>query len=374
MILKLRRKDLSDAVGIASKFSSPRSPVAHMQNVRLEVKKGTMTAQASNAHGSCWFPVPCDGEDTELIVSCATLHKTAGLLSGEEVSLKVLKNKVKLQGDGPAVEIPLFTQWSEPHIGDLQEGFSVEISDLDRCLAVAESVKSDTEMKYANGIRIVTDGSGTLHLSSSTSKNASFSWCPCVSDGPVDIVSSRGAISAVRSIMKFMPDLTVIKSNGRVVFRCSNGPTAIINQESGGAPPVTLSVLKKTWENPHEWRVDREKLLEFLRHTLAIASPEASGIWMEPREDGLDCRYTGLSDGTNSVDLSVDATCEFHVPGEACEGMPAYLSSRVLAPAVMAVGNDGFMLKSADKRAILVECDSAVVAVAQMHPPSKVRA
>jgi hypothetical protein len=345
-----------------------------MQNVRLAVRGGELTAQASNVHGSCWFPVPCEGGDIDLIVNCATLHKTAGLLSGDDVTIKTLKNKVKLQGDGPAVEIPTFTQWSEPHVGDLEEGFSVDVGDFERCLAVPESVKSSTEMKFANGIRIATGDDQVLHFSSTTSTNAAFSWCPCAADCPVDLVASRGAIQAVRHLLKFMPDLTVVKASGKIFLRCSNGPTALIHQETGGAPPVKLSVVRATWANPHIWRVDREKLLEFLRHTLAIASPEASGIWLTPKPNGLECRYTGVSDGTNALDFSVDATCEFHVPGDACDGLPAYLSSRMLAPAVMAASNEGFVLKSADKRAVIVECDNAVVAVGQMHPPAKVKA
>jgi hypothetical protein len=89
---------------------------------------------------------------------------------------------------------------------------------------------------------------------------------------------------------------------------------------------------------------------------------------MEPRGNGIFCRYTGLSDGMHTSDFNVDATCETFVNGVECHGDGTYVSSKRLAPAVTALGDEGFVIKEAG-RALVLESSHAVIGIATLARP-----
>jgi hypothetical protein len=366
----INKTEMSKAMAIVSRFVNPRSPADYMQCVRLSPGASSMMIDAVGTHGRCSIPLAVDGGGSGFIANCATLSKTVNLVSGDDIEITVLSNKIRIRGDGPSVEIPRYEHWVSHETPAASNRFSMLGSEFVRCLSVAETVGSESEMRYANGVRVVFSNS-TVNFVSAISKCGAFAWSLGEGDSDSDIVLSRGGIGAIKKFSEGIEKLDIETSECRAVFRSECGAMASMSLEAVGAKPPMLSVIEKTWQSSHRWDIDRAGLLEFLRHTLVISSVDASGVWMVPKDDGVLCRYTGISDGTGSVDMSVDATCEYHVDGEKCEGEPVYVSCKLLAPALHAVGESDFKISSIDRRAVVVASDNSIVAVGQMAYPSK---
>jgi hypothetical protein len=158
---------------------------------------------------------------------------------------------------------------------------------------------------------------------------------------------------------------------GSHVEFCGGTACASIPNEVVGKPPSTLYEMEHFWQGASKWTINRQELTEFIRLTLTFATVEASGVWMEPKGNGVFCKYTGLSDGLHTADFNVDATCETFVNGVECHGNSAYVSSKRLAPAVVALGDEGFVIKEAG-RALILESSNSVIGISTLMKPGEI--
>lgn len=365
--MKLNRKEFSQAISAVSRFTNSRSPLTAMQCLHLEAKDSSLRIRGYGTYGSASIALPCTGR-LNSIVPAALLCKTVDLLVDDEIELAEKKNKLSVSGSISSTDVPIQAVSIEPSIGSPGQKITSVAKDVMRCIEVANVVGSNVEMKYANGVRICTSD-GKLHFSSATSKNSAFAWCNH-SSGDIDVVIARGGISALSKMLSLMDDLTIEDRGSHVAFY-SGTRAAILLKEQDGKKPNRYDKIKHMWDGAHKWRVSLSDLREFVRLAMANSTPEASGVWLKPTPSGLTCKYTGISDGTYSVDLSVEATCETHVSGGSCEGKDAYISCRQLSPAVTALEGDEFVINAVDGHALIFETPDAVIGLAQLNLPIK---
>jgi hypothetical protein len=327
-----------------------------------------MRIRGFGTYGSASVAIASSGS-LDVIVQASSFCKTVDLLPDETVELKQLKNKLKIVGASSSIEVPIQSIEITPDIGKPGTKMQAQASDVMRCLNIANVIGSNVEMHFANGVRICT-AEDKLHFSSSTSKNSAFAWCDC-GPGELDVVVARGGIPALIRLISMMEgDITIEDRDSHVAFY-SGVKSAILIKEASGKLPNRLDKIRHMWANANRWRVSRAGLSEFVRYAMAVSTPEASGVWLKPRGDGLLCKYTGVSDGTYAIDLSVEATCETFVPGEPCEGQDAYISCRQLAPAVMAMDDEQLLINAVDGHALILESHNAVIGLGQLAAPRK---
>lgn len=365
--MHVNRKDLSAAANAVCRFTNPRSPKPAMQCLQLTVKDQQMRIRGFGTYGSASVAIECSGS-LDVVVNAAWLCKTVDLLPDDQVELKELKNKLQIKGSSSKIDVPVYALDITPDTGTPGKKIQAKASDVMRCIDIANVIGNNAEMHFANGVRICTSENGKLNFSSSTSKNSAFSWCDC-ENGDIDVVVARGGIPALLKLLSMMDELTIEDRGSHVAFY-SPGKAAILIKESMGKSPTRYDKVSSFWAGANKWRVSREGLNEFIRYAMAVSTPEASGVWLKPSGQGLLCQYTGLSDGTHALDLSVEATCETHVQGEACTGKDAYISCRLLAPAVAALSDEGFLINAMDGHALILESKDAVIGLGQLTPPT----
>ncbi len=368
--MRINRKELSQATSAVSRFTNPRSPKPAMQCLQLEVDGSKMRIRGYGTYGSASMSMPCDGK-MNVVVNAASFCKTVDLLPDDEVELKVLTNKLRLKGSTSSIEVPIYAIALEPSVGKSGSKLTASAKDVMRCIDIANTVGSSVEMSYANGVRISTID-GQLHFSSFTAKNSAFSWCE-YNGSDIDVVVARGGIPALLKMLGTMTEVTIEDRDSHIGFYCGSS-AAVMLKEVAGKLPLRHATAKHYWSKAHSWRVSRGGVNEFVRYAMAVSTPEASGVWLKPTPSGLFCQYTGVSDGTHAIDLSVEATCETHVQGDACDGDDVYVSCRMLAPAIAALGDEDFVIRALDGQAIFLETPKAVIGLAQMAHPSKVEA
>lgn len=365
--MQINRKELSAAVNAVSRFTNPRSPKPAMQCLQLEAKDSKMRIRGFGTYGSASVAIPCSNK-LDVVVNAAWLCKTVDLLPDDEVELKELKNKLQIKGSSSKIDVPIYAMDISPETGTSGPKIKARASDVMRCIDIANVIGNNSEMHFANGVRICTSENHKLNFSSSTSKNSAFSWCDCEA-GDIDVVVARGGIGALIKLLQMMDELTIEDRGSHVAFY-SGDKAAILLKESMGKSPTRYDKVSSFWAGANKWRVSRDGLNEFIRYAMAVSTPEASGVWIKPINNGLLCQYTGLSDGTHALDLSVEATCETHVQGEACTGKDAYISCRLLAPALAALSDDGFLINAMDGHALILESKDAVIGLGQLNPPT----
>jgi hypothetical protein len=190
----------------------------------------------------------------------------------------------------------------------------------------------------------------------------------CTSSEEFDVVISKQAIQSLHKFCALSDEVDICVDDARACFSTQGGSIAVSLETTGSKPPALAKVSAKWVEN--SWNVHRDQMVDFLRHTAAISTNEATGVWIEPKETGLYCRYVGMADGARHVELGAEARCEFHVEGDHCPGKPVFASSRLLSNAIAAAGEDDFRLGTLDGRAVLVHGRDCLIAVGQMAPPS----
>lgn len=365
--MRINRKELNQASNAVSRFTNPRSPKPAMQCLQLEVDGEKMRIRGYGTYGSASMSISCAGK-LNVVVNAASFCKTVDLLPDDEVELKALTNKLRLKGSTSSIEVPIYAIALEPSIGKSGAKLCANAKDVAKCIEIASTVGSSVEMSYANGVRISTT-EGKLHFSSMTSKSSAFSWCD-YSGSDIDVVVARGGTAALLKMLSTMSEVTIEDRDSHVGFYCGSS-AAIMLKEVAGKLPLRYTTAKQHWARANRWNVSRGGVNEFVRYAMAVSTPEATGVWLRPTPSGLFCQYTGVSDGTHSVDLSVEATCETHVPGDACEGSDVYISCKMLAPAIAAIGDEEFVIKALDNQAIFLETQQAVIGLSQMAHPNK---
>jgi DNA polymerase III sliding clamp (beta) subunit (PCNA family) len=366
--LTVNKKQLSQAATAAARFSQPRSPLSAMQRIRVSATSGLLTLECNCVNGYCLTQVDTDGDIEAIVDAAAFCRAIDSFFNEESVDMSIVRGKMVLSGSRSTVDMPTFTEWQRISIGKrLPESIEVDSKDLQRCINVANVVGSNAEVKYANGVRLFASG-GRLELVSSTSVERAFTWCDC-SHGDFDTVASRGGTIAISKVLAMSDTVKITDMDSHIEF-CGRSACATIPKESVGTAPATSSSMEKYWKSIPGWCVNRQELSEFIRLTLTFATPEASGVWMEPRGDGVFCRYTGLADGTHTSDFNVDATCETFVAGVDCTGDSVFVSSKRLAPAVAAMESEGFVIKNAG-RAIFLESSNSVIGIGAMNKPGE---
>ena len=364
--MQINRKELSAAANAVSRFTNPRSPKASMQCLHLKSEGQSLRIRGFGTYGSASIMIPCEGS-LDVMVTATSFCKTVDLMSGEDVSLKVKSNKLQIKCGPGEMNLPVQDLTLDPSTGNAGISVSAKASEVMRCIDVASTVCSSSEVNFANGVRIRAS-EGSLHFSASTSKNSAFAWCD-YSGADIDVVIAGGCTSAVLKMLSMMENVTIMDRGTHVAFY-DDSRTAVVIKEMTGKAPNRFDLFKKALEGSHRWKVSRAGLQEFIKQVIAVSTPEASGVWLKPSQDGLLCEYTGTSDGTHAADLSVEATCKRHVPGEACTGMDAYASCKTLAPAINSLGEEEFAIHSVDQRALIFESRNAVIGLGQLVPPS----
>lgn len=321
-----------------------------------------MKLECNYVHGYASISFPCDVK-IKLSVNAANFCKTVDTISGDMVEFKVGTNKLRISGDVSSIEVPYYDTWQATSLGVDGPGLEADANEIVRCIEVANIVSDNVELEWANGIRIHTEGN-ELHFVSATGKAQGAAWSDYSGNCDMDVVVRRGAVGGLLKLLSGGGRVRIEDRKTHVGLFCQSR-AAIIPKEIDGKAPRKLSTLRPAFASADNWVVSRHGLMEFLRQTLVFATPTANRVWLRPDDCGLHCEFTGISDGSNSPDLGVDATCESRVAGEPCTGTPALVSARLLAPAVAALGDDGFVIRCVPDRAIFLESNRAVIGIAQ---------
>lgn len=365
--MRLNRKEFAEAARLATRFTSPRSPLLPMQCLKLDAFDGFLQIESNCTSGSLKTGVSDVVGDFSGIVNAAAMCKTVGLFGSEEIDITTYKNKVRVSDGDYKIDMPSVSKWSNPSPPEEPTGSIVaDGAEIARCLKSAVSIVRQNETRFVEGVRIHTDG-GKLHFVSGTSAAQSFHWCNC--DGSdIDVVVLKQAIPGICEAVADAGTVEVFAYESKVGFD-SEKAEVLAPQAGGGQIPRTYSEMKSHWSIGNFWEIERGVLEEFCRHVAVFATEEANGVWMAPNEDGLLLEYTGVSDGTFEIDFSVDAQCQRLVEGF-FEGDSVYLMNRLLLPAVQACTSETITICQ-KQNAVFVIDDSAVTGIGLMAKPSK---
>lgn len=359
-MLTIDKNELSKAVRLASRFTNPRSPAENAKLLKLVSDGNKLSILASCVYGSCSVSIPSDNA-IEATVNADTMSRTIGLLDSQDAILELDGNRLLVKGGRSSISLPCFENWTKPDVSRVVATAQVNPEEFARCLEAANSVRLNTEVMFADGIRIHTED-GQLHFSSGLSQAHSWSWCPYEGED-IDVLVTRQAVSPLIQLVRQNESLVVTARESQLQVMGDSG-FAIVPMEYTGKPPKSFKFSKPHITSGVKWSLPRQDLETFCRQAAVFVTDEASGVTLTPSEEGLVCRFSGVADGTHSLDFSVDANCHTVIPGR-YEGNPVLASNRLLLPAAMAIQEDEIDVYTTD-RSLAIIGESGAVAMGLM--------
>jgi hypothetical protein len=363
----MEKTTLAKALGMAGRFVSPRSPLDNYKRVWLRAADGGVTLSSANNNGMFEVFIPCN-EQVNACVDFATLYGLVKNVSADEVGLVSSGNTLDIYtGTGvarvPDYEMPPPDLMVSPNVGVV-----VLSDDFRRCVKGLRCLVDGNETHYSQS-QSISSKDGIIRFTSNTSRAWGCTWCPYVSDAE-EIDAMIPIISILAASDCLEGDQVSMDSYRGVVSMVSGNVSMVLPTEASGRRHRTYEQASQLWESAPRWHIDRSALREFLAQVSVFATPEATGMWMKPTPDGVLCQYTGRSDGTHAIDMSVNGYCEAMLPGT-CESESAiYVSSKWLSTVVDSAGDEGFLVRTTNS-GIFVLSEGFAMGVGLMEPPQE---
>lgn len=356
-------KDFSQAVRIASRFTNARSPSDRHKVLKLISDGNKLSVVGHCPFGSCSTSVGANNA-IEATVSADTLVRTVGLAEQEFIGLDLTGSYLRVQDGKSCVDLPVHDSFVKPEVTAATGVLTADPSDVVRCLEATNAIRLNTELKFADGVRIYTDG-GRLCFASGISQAMGWAWCDYSGD-EMDAVLLRQAVAPTIQALRTNDSLIITAREKHIQFQGEDS-LVVAQVATEGVRAFRYSDMESKLKSGHKWVLNKDELLSFCKRASVFSTGEASGVWLRPSEEGLLCEYDGISDGTYAADLSVDAHCQSLIEGSFA-GEDVYLSNRLLYPAVGSICDDSISVFT-NERALVIIGESGAAGLGLMTKP-----
>ena len=362
--MKLPTKELKNALATVGKFTSPNSPFTQFTMVSIDGSSGVLKLSSESSNGAIELSMgECD--DIQANVDHARLVGVISRLNCGDVEIDSVGNNLLISTDSMDVAIPIYSGKTE--VGEASGSMAVvtpdAFCDIPRKLA---SMRIKDEGRYFIGQRILSRG-GELSFTSSTGHNWVSAWCPCSGDDIDLCVYHDSIINAADCIKKHGGEWCYMYDSDSRMYIESGNVRVAIPTANVGSKPLERSHFSEAVSRGDVWQIPRVELRDFLTQAGVFTTEDSTGVWLEPVPEGLEGRFTGVTDGEYSPDMAVTGRCKSTMYGE-CTGDVVYIRQKYMLNAINAATDDGFRIVSID-RGVVIESAGYMAAVAKMAIP-----
>lgn len=289
MKLDCPRKDLFEAVSMASGAASTRTSVNILQNLKLEAKESGI--RILGCDGEMWVErnVPCMVQEAGAIcVQAKTFNEIVSSLPDGDIELKTLDGSGAMLTQG-ASEYRLQTLDASdfPEVPDFggEAELTLPMHTFRQAVdSVIYAVSSDTHRQVLTGVLFSYNG-GTLTLVATDTHRLAVRHLNQEGIGSnITAVVPEKALKAIKALpVAEDSEITIKFGNGRLGVEA--GGAKVVSQLLAGAYPNWERVVPS--ESTRSWSVECDQLEEKVRRTMILARDNANRVRFKGSEDQI---------------------------------------------------------------------------------------
>lgn len=361
--MQVEANKLKSQLARVKPFSSLKSEVNSL--VGITAKDGNLRLCTRNAFGDASSVSECDGE-IEACVNTVNMYQVVSKLDSDMVTLSVTGPNLVIKSGRSKVSLPSHDIKMTPHNSKAVHGCKIKKAHwTDRSLRCSWA-SSGGETRVAQACRAVGDGS-VIHLVSSTAHAWACSSMEC-SGAATDALIPHESMGSLNSSLRHCDEehMYLFSEDDCCFVQCGGFSCKLMS--TSGQKPKLPSQVRTLIDKTSKWKVSKEDVCAILERIGIFLTECATGVWLEPSDDGLGMSFSGRSDGTLAQDQAVQGTCVDFAEGECEKSNKCYVSHKLLMPMVKSAKEGAFVL-SAMTGMVAASSDDYFAAVSTMVEP-----